>query len=164
MEEAPGAHQHQRYPLSWLFLQRRMAAVPNGFPHVPLSTPGIWVRSQGQDLSHGPWWPLLLSPMQLYETCPPAERREGTSLAVAEPPQPGTDGKAPCTETLLQSNEAEQQKYVSTGDGVILGSCGVAWVLLLHGDVCPSFLLLLPFAPPLRTHPIQKPGTHSWAL
>lgn len=97
-------------------------------------------------LACGPRRPPLLSPARLCETCPPPERREGTSLAAglaaaAEPPLSGVDGKALCAETLLQRNEAEKQKYVSTGDGashpaagVVLGCWGdtVALSPLLH--------------------------------
>ncbi|XP_065548334.1 homeobox protein cut-like 2 isoform X3 [Lathamus discolor] len=54
------------------------------------------------------------------------ERREGTSPAVAEPPQPGIEGKAPCTETLLQSNEAEQQKGLQEAQVTLAARLGEA--------------------------------------
>ncbi|XP_033924356.1 homeobox protein cut-like 2 isoform X6 [Melopsittacus undulatus] len=54
------------------------------------------------------------------------EHREGTSPAVAEPLQPGIDGKAPCTETLLQSNEAEQQKGLQEAQVTLAARLGEA--------------------------------------
>ncbi|XP_061230731.1 homeobox protein cut-like 2 isoform X2 [Neopsephotus bourkii] len=54
------------------------------------------------------------------------ERREGTSPAVAESPQPGIEGKASCTETLLQSNEAEQQKGLQEAQVTLAARLGEA--------------------------------------
>uniref|UniRef100_A0A8B9G5N2 Homeobox protein cut-like n=1 Tax=Amazona collaria TaxID=241587 RepID=A0A8B9G5N2_9PSIT len=54
------------------------------------------------------------------------ERREGTSPAVAEAPQPGIDSKAPCTETLLQRNEAEQQKGLQEAQVTLAARLGEA--------------------------------------
>uniref|UniRef100_A0A672UAK7 Homeobox protein cut-like n=1 Tax=Strigops habroptila TaxID=2489341 RepID=A0A672UAK7_STRHB len=54
------------------------------------------------------------------------ERREGTSPAVAEPLQPGIDGKAPCAETLLQRNEAEQQKGLQEAQVTLAARLGEA--------------------------------------
>ncbi|NWS39177.1 CUX2 protein, partial [Probosciger aterrimus] len=54
------------------------------------------------------------------------ERREGTSPAVPEPPQPGIDSKAPCTETLLQRNEAEQQKGLQEAQVTLAARLGEA--------------------------------------
>ncbi|KAM8993112.1 homeobox protein cut-like 2 isoform 21-T23 [Ara ararauna] len=54
------------------------------------------------------------------------ERREGTSPAVAEAPQPGTDSKAACTEALLQRNEAEQQKGLQEAQVTLAARLGEA--------------------------------------
>ncbi|KAM9526553.1 homeobox protein cut-like 2 isoform 23-T24 [Guaruba guarouba] len=54
------------------------------------------------------------------------ERREGTSPAVAEAPQPGIDSKAACTEALLQRNEAEQQKGLQEAQVTLAARLGEA--------------------------------------
>jgi len=122
---------------------------PAASPPAPPSIPGM----QGVSGLGPIRCPPLLSPARLCETCPPAERREGTSpaaglAAAAEPPLSGVDGKAPCAETSLRRNEAERQKYVSAGDGaarpadgVVSGCRGDTWLCPRSGtgvSICPS--------------------------
>ena len=114
---------------------------------------GVVLRARTCPLARGPWQPPLLSPTQLCEMCPPAERREGTSpaaglVAAAEPPLSGIDSKALCAETLLQRNEAEKQKYVSTQDGVISGCCRNMWL-------CPRSCTGLSVCPSLSSFPLH---------
>ncbi|KAM6297732.1 homeobox protein cut-like 2 [Aegotheles albertisi] len=59
------------------------------------------------------------------------ERREGTSpaaglVAAAEPPLCGVEGKAACTETLLQRNEAEKQKGLQEAQVTLAARLGEA--------------------------------------
>ncbi|XP_071618876.1 homeobox protein cut-like 2 isoform X3 [Heliangelus exortis] len=57
------------------------------------------------------------------------ERREGTSPAVglvAAAELPGTEGKAPCAETLLQRNEAEKQKGLQEAQVTLAARLGEA--------------------------------------
>lgn len=116
--------------------------VPRCASEHPWDVVGLGARTC--PLAYGPWWPWLLSPAWL---CPPAEHREGTSPAAglaAEPLRSSIDSKALCAETSLQRNEAEKQKYVSTGD--ILGCwghtrlCPPSWTRL---SVCPSLCSFL---------------------
>lgn len=87
---------------------------------------------------------------------PPAEQREGTSpgsgLAAAETTLPGVDSKALLAEALLQRNEAEKQKYVSTGNGAPRWHLGVPGV-----SGCPHPCLFPPTPPSL---PGLSKGTH----
>lgn len=108
--------------------------------------------------------PLPLPPMptpQQSEMCPPpAEQREGTSpgsgLAAAETTLPGVDSKALLAEALLQRNEAEKQKYVSTGSGAPRWHLGVPGV-----SGCPLLFLFPPTPPSL---PGLNEGTHGVSI
>ncbi|NXL10036.1 CUX2 protein, partial [Mesembrinibis cayennensis] len=76
-----------------------------------------------KDLSH-PW-------KKHSELVSTKERREGTSpvaglAAAAKPPLSGIDGKALCTETLLQRNESEKQKGLQEAQVTLAARLGEA--------------------------------------
>ncbi|XP_009472357.1 PREDICTED: homeobox protein cut-like 2 [Nipponia nippon] len=76
-----------------------------------------------KDLSH-PW-------KKHSELVSTKEHREGTSpvaglAAAAKPPLSGIDGKALCTETLLQRNEAEKQKGLQEAQVTLAARLGEA--------------------------------------
>lgn len=130
---------------------------PRGSEH-PQDTADLEARTC--PLAHGPRWPPLLSPARLCDTCPPAERREGTSpvaglAAAAEPPLSGVDGKALCAETSLQRNEAEKQKYVSTGDGALHPSAGVVSGCWGDRRLCPHSWAGVSICPSLSSFPLH---------
>ncbi|KFQ91793.1 Homeobox protein cut-like 2, partial [Nipponia nippon] len=84
-----------------------------------------------KDLSH-PWkkHSELVSTKGTTRHWPP-QHREGTSpvaglAAAAKPPLSGIDGKALCTETLLQRNEAEKQKGLQEAQVTLAARLGEA--------------------------------------